>query len=148
MSEQFNPNAWRRQKGINFPILPLTEQAKRLRHFEKVINTTLIKAEKEFQKDLNAEYDIAGVILFGSWIRGDAYKQSDLDMYAIAYQNPHDLIWDFLNRLNKAKIGISVDCSDHILVTESHIVTSGEHKLIGNQYKIVTPYQSIKDVFS
>lgn len=152
MKKEFDPSKWRSEKYSDKTLVFLdsNEAKSQLKNIQKFALQIIRDKQTEFREDLGADYDIVGIIIFGSWARGDVHLESDIDIFTIATDDPASLDQGFADVLGR-KTKRQVESQGHVLVSdESQIqeIRSGKHKLIGNDYIVVTANKKVKSVFA
>ncbi len=127
-----------------------------------ITDTTLelLKSEAEwFKTEFNVDSDVVGWIIFGSWAQRDdgkpvAHRDSDIDMMAIATQDPADYPGKFVNLLEKdlKKKGVDneIECHDPIITTDAEAVAEivgGRDEFTKPGYIVISPYPWVSDLF-
>lgn len=120
----------------------------------------LLKSEAEwFKTEFHADSDVVGWIIFGSWVQKDdgkpvAHKDSDIDMMAIATQDPADYPGKFVNLLEKdlEKKGVDneIECHGPIITTDADGVAEiveGRDEFTNLGYVVVSPFPWVVELF-
>jgi predicted nucleotidyltransferase len=152
MNEQFSPDNWRAQKydGEDLVFLTPEETQLQLQEIQTNILQLIDDKQQEFREDLGAEYDIVGVLVFGSWARGDVHTKSDVDIYTIATEDPGKLSQGLADALSR-RIKREVNAEDSILtsnMSQIQEIREGKDLMIKKDYLVITANPEINDLFS
>jgi len=149
--ERFDSAAYRQEKygDKKLEFLTPTEHKTHLKLYKEIINKTIVDIYKRWGYD---EYGISGIAIVGSFARGEAHKESDLDIITLSERDQDAMVEvreHFVEKLKQNNLEIKVDNSfGHICLIEQR-----EHGVPINQLKeialdgellIFTPYPHIK----
>lgn len=119
----------------------------------------LVSETEWFATEFGASSDVVGWIIFGSWVQKDdgkpvAHKGSDIDMMAIATQDPADYPGVFVGFLEKElkKRGVDneIECHDPVITTDADAVAEiveGKDEFTNPGYVVVSPFPRVVDLF-
>ncbi len=93
----------------------------------KIKNRKIMKIAKEYAKEVQKNYDVEAVILFGSYAKGTNHKDSDIDIMIVT-NNIVDNIW--LEELNLMRLRREIDnrIEPHLIEIEDY--KTGNHPFI------------------
>lgn len=136
----FDPEQYQAEKYPSSQLNFLDRQIyeRELTSISERILETIQNTQEEYRTKWNENYPIIGAIVYGSWGRGKPHTQSDLDIALIASEDPGILKEEFGSRLRKCGVAQEIEFFwQNVLF----------FRLIGKQYKVITPYQNIAELF-
>ena len=92
---------------------------------EKTINKDILESVNKFIEEIKKKYNITTVILFGSYAKGTANEDSDIDIAVVS--DDFDDIYDCMAIL----MGMTWDIDARI---EPHPITTEDYKKISNPF--------------
>jgi predicted nucleotidyltransferase len=149
MKVQYSPEQARKEKypGEKLVFLTPEEYQGKLSLLIEKFKETILQAQKESREDYDADYEIVGIVILGSWARGDVHDKSDLDLYTLVIADPANLDQDLEERLAVNGLRPDFDVQGFINVTSEDDIKrlfSNDKRLSkGENYIIVTPYPKV-----
>ena len=92
---------------------------------EKTINKDIVESVNKFIEEIKKKYNITAVILFGSYAKGTANENSDIDIAVVS--DDFDDIYDCMAIL----MGMTWDIDARI---EPHPITTEDYRKISNPF--------------
>lgn len=105
-----------------------------------------------FRREFDADYNVAGAILYGSRVKGTNRRNSDLDVYPLTRDETSTDVDDFSFRLElllrKNRLPIDVDVFGHGPYTDNSLGEKlfGHSDVFKGKYVIVSPFFDVKQV--
>ena len=92
-------------------------------------------------------YNVAGVLLYGSYVKGTAKKDSDLDMFILTRRNEYYYIPDFIDHVGR-RIPMILDVSGWMPYTNKTIgeMVFDKKFLFKGSYHLDTPFEKVRRV--
>lgn len=147
---EFDPSSWRTKKyeGGKLDFLAPEICVAELSHIQTIINGLILGTQVEFQENLQTDYDVVGVIIYGSFARGDVHRLSDVDLLLLATQELHDLESNFAFRLSQAGIKREVDLLGSLIGGDRNnfkpVLRKDMRRMIGQHWLVVSPYPAVE----
>lgn len=93
----------------------------------RIKNRKIMKIAKEYAKEVQKNYDVEAVILFGSYAKGTNHKDSDIDIMIVTDDINNNVFTEELN-LMKLRRGIDNRIEPHLIEVEDY--KTGNHPFI------------------
>ena len=92
---------------------------------ERTVNTEILDSVNKFVEEIKKHYNVTAIILFGSYAKGTANENSDIDIAVIS--DDFDDIYDCMAAL----MGMTWDIDARI---EPHPITKEDYEKISNPF--------------
>lgn len=146
--EKFNSAAYFKEKYGRKRLRYFTEReySVRLNRIVNSIHTATLGAWEADKKIGIRKRTMVGAFIVGSYARGDAHADSDLDLYTIVTDDPWTLFDDFMRILRRGIPNIKIEWYQHIDYTNPDSVAEFLHDefAVTHDYLLVSPYPDQK----
>ncbi len=118
---------------------------------ERQINQGILNLEEWFRSKYQEEPYYVGTIFHGSWVRGDVYESSDIDLWPlINIDEPWAFDTSFQSFMTRSIKGKRVNVAGYLNISNYehvNILLSGQHPVVKDPYIIITPYPEVMQKF-
>jgi len=135
------------KNALSIELSKAKKQPLTLSKIETTLNALLRELETESKREYHDSYNVCGAIAYGSFVKGEAHPESDLDVILLTRNGKEDLCEDF-QRKAEAKLRLQLDVFDvPVRYDDREELTRevfGDTPVQGN-YRVISPFRNIRD---
>lgn len=121
----------------------MTKDLLNLSEIEKIVNETILE-QAEIEEEMGiVEYNVVGIVVYGSYVKGLQTPESDIDYIILTRDNDSSHVDDFRGILADELMIRPDDGLSSCQYTDAECLRS-YLDLLGGHYKVISPYEKVK----